>query len=71
MKNVRQLQEVVNRVNKQFDGIDYQNRNQAIEEAMAIMKNEPGLLQQIVTDAINFKANQNVASTIDSVLKRG
>jgi hypothetical protein len=69
MKNIKQLQTIINETDRELNGIDYQNRNQAIETALAKLQNQPQLLREIVTNAINHKAHTNVARDIERLLK--
>jgi hypothetical protein len=69
MKNIKQLQTIVNETDTQMNGIDYQNRNEAIEIALTKLQNQPQLLREIITDAINRKAHTNVARDIEQLLR--
>lgn len=70
MKNIKQLQQIVNETDRQLGGVDYQNRDQAIEIALDKLMSEPQLLREIITDAINKRANDNVARYIAQILKQ-
>ena len=69
MKTIRQLQQIVNETDKHLVGIDYQNRDAAIEIALAKLQAQPELLREIVADAVSLRAQSNVAQTIAKVMQ--
>ena len=70
MKNIKQLQQIVNETDEQLFGINYQNREAAITLALAKLQAQPELLREIVTDAIYILARENEARAIDRMVAK-